>query len=88
MMDAFRTDQEIRELAHAPGFALDYDHFQTGVMIEMCMCGCDNQILIRMLKIRQLLGQKPRMMIVDERDRTDNGSARGLDSCNDEAVPD
>ncbi len=55
MMDAFRANQEIREFAHPSGLALDHDHFQTGVVIEMCMCGRDDQVLIFMLEIRQLL---------------------------------
>ena len=37
MLDALRTDQQIREILNQLGLTLHNDHFEAGVMIEMRM---------------------------------------------------
>ena len=64
----FRTDEQVREVLDQPGLSFHYDHFEAGVMIEMSMDSGNNLLVVSMLNVRQLLGEKAAMVIVTERD--------------------
>ena len=51
-----------------PGLSFNDDHFEAGVMIEMGRDRGNNPGVVLMLNVRQLLGKKAAVVIVNERD--------------------
>ena len=59
--------------------AFDHDYFQAGVVVEVCMRGGDDYVVIIVLEVHQLVGKQRRVMIVDQRYGADHLRFRDLD---------
>jgi hypothetical protein len=68
MSNAFSADQQIRKLLDLLRLPLYNKDLETRIVIEMGVRGGDDHVVMVMLQIHQLVGQEPRMMVVDKCD--------------------
>jgi len=73
MLHALETDDNIGEKLNARGLAVDDQHFKAGVLVEMRMSGGDHQVMVLVLRLRELLCDAMGVMVVDEGDGADHG---------------
>ena len=59
--------------SHARRFAVDDQHFKAGIEIEMCVARGNDQVVVRVLRFSQLLGDAVGVMVEDEGDGADDG---------------
>ena len=73
VLHAFQADDEVGEVLHAGGFAVNDQHFKAGIEIEMRMARGDDEVVVLVLRFGQLLGDSEGVMVVNESDGADNG---------------
>ena len=78
VLHALQPDQAAGELFDLSGSAMDNENFQARVVVEMRMTGGYNQFVVRMLQFSQPLGNTMGVMVVDQRDGSNN---RGIGAC-------
>jgi hypothetical protein len=69
MLHPFCADKPVRKLLHILRGPTKYDHFETTLVVEVCMQGGNDYFMILVLEIGELLRQKAGMMVVNKRDR-------------------
>jgi len=46
VLHSFQADDQVGEVLHAGGFAVDDQHFEAGIMIQMRVTRGDNQVVV------------------------------------------
>src|SRR5436305_12043855 len=85
-MNALRANQQIGQFLNLPRPSAHNEDLQAGMVIEMGMCCCDHQVVVIVLQFRQLIGQESGVMVVNQRDASDDVCIRVLQLCTDETI--
>jgi len=74
MLNAPQRDQLVGKLLNRGRPAMDDEHLQTGVVIQMRVTGRDNQIVMVVLKLGQLFADSMRIVVIDQSDSSHHRS--------------
>ena len=72
VLDAFETDENVGEMLHSGGLAVDDQYFKAGIMVEMRVARGDDQIVVLVLHLGQLFRDSRGVMVEDERHGADH----------------
>ena len=86
VLDAFEADEAFGEALDVGGGAVDDQHFEAGVVIEVGVAGGDDQVVVLVLEAGELVGDAVGVVVVDEGDSADDGGVGGGGAFGDEAV--
>ena len=80
VLDAFKPDEPVGELANLRRPAMHDQHFKAGIVVEMCVARGDHHVVVSVLQFGQLLAYPGRVVVVDQRHRSDHNriGRRGL----------
>ena len=78
MLDALGRNQGVGHLVHHRSLALEHQHFEAMVMVEMNMQRGEHVVITLMLHFREALGKHADVMIVNQRHRADYDAIRPL----------
>lgn len=88
MPNSLGTDQSVGKLLNVPRLTAQEYHFKAGIVVEMGVQGRDNDFVVFVLKISELLGKKPSVVVIDQRNCPDDRSFRGHHRSSNKSVPD
>jgi hypothetical protein len=74
VLDAFEADDEVGKLLDAAGLAVNDQHFEAGIVVEMRVARRDNQVVVLVLRFSQLLSDPKGVVVVNKSDGADDGS--------------
>lgn len=77
MPNPLGADELVGELLDIVRATAQEHYFKTRVVVEMGMERRDNTFVVFMLKISELLGKKPSVVVIDQRYGSDDRSLRG-----------
>ena len=80
VLDTLGTDHGVGEISDLSRFTFHDDDFKAGVVIKVGVRGGNDQIVVIVLQFHQFVRQQAGVVIVDQRDGTDNRRFGRFDS--------
>ncbi|SPE19865.1 hypothetical protein SBA5_250095 [Candidatus Sulfotelmatomonas gaucii] len=73
MLHAFEADEDVGEVLHAARLAVNDQHFKTGIVVEVRVARGNDEVVMRMLRFSEPLGDAVRVVVEDEGNGADDG---------------